>query len=122
MSTQTIPSWLNEVFTIIDYKDAKDLSQFLTDDVEFCFGNQPPIIGRAASIQAISDFFQAIESLAHSIEDVILDDERIVCRGRVTYTRFDGTILTTQFSNWFYLHGDLISRYMVFVDNSELFR
>lgn len=118
---QTIPAWLSDLFTVIDYKDAKDLGQFLSDDVEFCFANAAPVAGREAVIASIDDFFTRLKALSHTIEDVIEDDDRIICRGQVTYTRVDGSTINVSFSNWFYLKGELISRYLIFVDNSALF-
>lgn len=118
---QTIPTWLNELFTVIDYKDAKDLGQFFADDVEFCFGNQAPVSGRETVVESIQAFFQSIEGLAHAIEDVVEDKDRIICRGLVTYTRLDGTTLCVPFSNWFYLRDELITGYYIFADNSALF-
>lgn len=118
---QTTPAWLTELFTVIDYKDAKDMGQFLSDDVEFYFANQEPVIGRDAVIESIDGFFLSIKALAHTIEDVMIDDGRLICRGQVSYTRADGTNLDVAFSNWFYLQDELITRYFIFVDNSALF-
>lgn len=118
---QTIPTWLNDLFTVIDFKDAKDLGQFLSEDVKFCFANQAPVIGRDAVVASIDAFFQSIKSLSHSIEDVVDDDNRLICRGQVTYTRLDDSELTVPFSNWFYQRDELITDYLVFADNSALF-
>jgi hypothetical protein len=44
-----------------------------------------------------------------------------VCEGLVTYTRLDGSQVIVPFVNVFYLRGDKIARYLIYIDNGPLF-
>ncbi len=44
-----------------------------------------------------------------------------MCEGLVTYTRLDGSQVTIPFVNVFYLRGDKIARYLIYIDNGPLF-
>jgi hypothetical protein len=45
----------------------------------------------------------------------------IAAHGFVTYTRRDGSTLRVPFANVFHLEGGLVTRYLIFIDNSALF-
>ena len=42
--------------------------------------------------------------------------------GNVTYTRLDGSTLSVDFSNTFRLNGNKIKDYLIFIDNSDLYK
>ena len=44
-----------------------------------------------------------------------------MCEGLVTYTRLDGSQVAIPFVNVFYLRGDQIARYLIYIDNGPLF-
>ena len=114
-------AWIQDLFTVIDYRDAKDFCGFLTDDAEFVFANAPAVVGKENIEAAVAGFFDSINGIAHDIEHVASDDNQVVCKGLVTYTRHDKTTLTVPFANWFTMQGNLIHRYQIFVDTSELY-
>ena len=46
----------------------------------------------------------------------------VFVNGNVTYTRLDDSVLSVNFSNTLKLKGDKIKDYLIFIDNSELFK
>ncbi len=46
---------------------------------------------------------------------------RPCAKGSCTYTRLDGSQVTIPFVNVFYLQGDKIARYLIYIDNGPLF-
>lgn len=109
------------LFQSIDQQDTPKFSSYLTDDVEFRFGNAPAAQGRQQTEAAVSGFFQAIKSLQHQVEEIILEGENLVCYGKVTYTRHDQSQLSVPFANIFILKGEKIQKYWIYADTSQLF-
>jgi hypothetical protein len=91
-------------------------------DARFKFGNMPVVKGKNAIFEFVAGFFQAIRAISHTnLEIWELEGIRFV-NGIVTYTRLDGSTLTVNFANTFRLKGDKIKDYLIFIDNSELFK
>ena len=113
--------WWNSLMATIDGKRPQEFAQFLTDDGEFRFGNQPSVHGRANVAGYVDAFFGMIGGSKHELQRTWGDDGTKACEGRVTYTRLDGTTLTVPFANVFYMRDDKIARYLIFIDNGPLF-
>jgi len=118
MNTQT---WMSKLFTAIDAKDSEAFSACVTEDCQFTFGNMPPVAGRAAIETFVGQFFQSIAALQHSITDTWTIPGGVVCRGRVCYTRLDGSELDVPFCNVFILREGLASEYQIYADTSLLY-
>jgi ketosteroid isomerase-like protein len=113
---------IEAVFSSIDGKDAARFAEFLAPDCVFRFGNAEPVVGRDNIAAVVQGFFDAIAGLSHAIADRWHFGTGAVCHGTVCYTRHDQSKLAVPFSNVFYLSEDgLISRYLIFADNSKLF-
>ncbi len=110
------------LFKAIDSFDTKSFVSFLDEDANFKFGNMPVVKGGNAIFEFVAGFFQAIKGIEHTnLEIWELEGIRFV-NATVTYTRLDGSTLTVNFSNTFKLKGDKIKDYLIFIDNSELFK
>jgi hypothetical protein len=110
------------LFQAIDRFDTKSFISFLDDEASFKFGNMPAVTGKNAIFEFVAGFFQAIRAIQHTnLEVWELEGIRFV-NGTVTYTRLDGSTLTVNFSNTFKLKGDKILDYLIYIDNSELFK
>lgn len=114
--------WIGRLVKAIDGMDADGLAAFMDEDVVFRFGNAEPVAGRAEVRDAVGGFFQSIAGISHEVSTAWADDEVAVLHGMVTYTRRDGSTLKVPFANILGLRGELISEYLIFVDNSGLFR
>jgi len=113
---------IQSLFNSIDVFDTKSFASFLDKEVNFKFGNMPVIRGRDATFEFVAGFFQAIKGIRHTnLESWELEGIRFV-NGTVSYTRLDGSTLTVNFSNTFKLKGNKIKEYLIFIDNSELFK
>jgi ketosteroid isomerase-like protein len=115
-------AWWEGLFNRIDAKDLSGFLAFLTPDAEFRFANNPSAHGHEAIRAAVGGFFGAIGGSRHRFIRAWEDRDSAVCEGEVTYTRHDGSTLTVPFVNVFYMQGGKVARYLIFIDNSALFR
>lgn len=115
------PGWLESLFDIIDAADVTGFGTFLTEDALLCFGNAPPVHGRAAIEQTIRHFFASIRGSRHRIERVWPGADAIALDGFVTYTRLDGSEITLPFADTLVLRGDRIAEYLIYIDITPLF-
>jgi hypothetical protein len=113
--------WWQHLFASIDGKRTQDFVSFLTEDGEFRFGNGPSVHGRAAVAAYVDGFFGMINSSRHELVRAWNDDGTAVCEGNVTYTRLDGSKITVPFVNVFYMRGNGIARYLIYIDSTPLF-
>ncbi|MDE2236049.1 MAG: nuclear transport factor 2 family protein [Gammaproteobacteria bacterium] len=117
----TSESWLMELFKCIDTRNADGFARYLSENVEFRFGNSPAVTGREAVMQAVDGFFLSIGGLHHELIQTWCQGDSVICHGIVTYTRKAGSTLSVPFANIFTLTGKLVSRYLIFVDISALY-
>lgn len=110
------------LFAAIDKFDTKTFASYLDEKASFKFANIPVITGKNNVFDFVAGFFQSIKAIRHkNLEIYELEGIRFVM-GNVTYTRLDGSTLSVDFSNTFRLNGDKIKDYLIFIDNSELFK
>ncbi len=117
----TRADWIRQLFQTIDNRDADAFSTFLAENVRFRFGNGEPANGRGAATVLVRGFFAGIKSISHEVQEMWEQPDAVICHGLVTYTRHDATTLTVPFANIFKLDGDLIEKYFIYADVSELF-
>jgi hypothetical protein len=110
------------LFKAIDKFDTHSFASYLDDEANFKFGNMPVVKGKNAIFEFVAGFFQAIKAIKHTnLEIWEIEGIRFV-NGTVSYTRLDGSILTVNFANTFKLTGNKIGEYLIFIDNSALFK
>ena len=114
-------SWIEKIGRTIDAKDSDGFASFITEDGIFRFGNQPDVKGRKAIADYVAAFFSMIKSSKHSIVNVWDEKNTIIWQGQVLYTRLDDKQVTINFTNIFYMKGDLITDYLIYIDNAPLF-
>jgi hypothetical protein len=118
---QDTRSWLEKIGKTIDAKNAKGFSEFCTEGGEFRFGNAESVVGRKNIEDYVAAFFGMIGSSSHEVLNCWDNGKEIVWEGKVVYTRLDGKVVPVNFTNVFYMDGDLIARYLIFIDNTPLF-
>lgn len=109
-----------QLFQSVDNQDTEAFLAFLADDVLFHFGNADPVSGKAAVGEAVRGFFGSIKGIQHELAAIWEEDGVVICHGTVTYTRHDSTKLRVPFANILGVDNNLITKYLVFVDISEL--
>jgi len=115
------PEWLRPLFGTIDAADAAGFCAYLTEDALFRFGNAPPVQGRPAIEQAVSQFFASIRRSRHQLVRVWPAARAVAVDGFVTYTRLDGTEITLPFADTMVLRGDRIAEYYIYLDIAPLY-
>ena len=115
------PEWLRPLFGTIDAADAAGFCAYLTEDALFRFGNAPPVQGRPAIEQAVSQFFASIRRSRHQLVRVWPAAHAVAVDGFVTYTRLDGTEITLPFADTMVLRGDRIAEYYIYLDIAPLY-
>ena len=111
-----------ELYSVVDTMDAGRLSTYLTEDSQFRFANIPAVEGRENIRQFLEGFYQTIKSIRHSGIESWWKDDQCFVTGKVTYVRPDDFSLTVPFGVQLKLDGDLIQEWLIFVDNSELYK
>jgi uncharacterized protein (TIGR02246 family) len=112
---------VEEILKSIDSKDAKKFSEFITEDGVFRFGNAENVKGRKQIEEYVAAFFNMIKSSSHKIINLWDDGKSIVWQGEVDYTRLDEKKVNVKFVNIFYMKEDLITDYLIHIDNTPLF-
>ena len=113
---------IHDFYAAIDRFDTESFASYLDDRARFKFANIPVITGKNHIFEFVAGFFQSIKAIRHkNLEIYELEGIRFVM-GNVTYTRLDGSTLSVDFSHTFRLIGNKIKEYLIFIDNSELFK
>jgi hypothetical protein len=114
-------AWLLGIGNTIDAKDSVGFANYLTEEGIFRFGNQPDVKGRKDVAGYVAAFFNMIKSSEHEIVNFWQSDGSIIWQGLVHYTRLDGRKVDVNFCNVFYMKGELIDQYLIYIDNTPLF-
>ena len=110
------------LYKAVDVFDTTTFATYLDENARLKFGNMPVIKGKSAIFEFVAGFFQAIKAIHHTnLEIYELEGIRFII-GTVSYTRLDGSILTVQFNHTLKLKEKLIKDFLIFTDNSELFK
>lgn len=112
---------IEEISKAIDAKDAKKFSEFITEDGIFRFGNAEDVKGRKQIEDYVAAFFKMIKGSSHKIVNLWDTGDRIIWQGEVEYKRLDEKEVTVKFVNIFHMEGDMISDYLIYIDNTPLF-
>lgn len=113
--------WLETLGGVIDAKDSELFASYMTEDGIFRFGNSEPVKGKQAISDYVAAFFNMIKKSEHSVVNFWESGNEIIWQGEVIYTRPDDRMVTVYFTNIFYMKGELIDQYLIFIDNSPLF-
>jgi ketosteroid isomerase-like protein len=112
---------VRRLYTAVDAGDIEGYLSQLTPDVWFRFGNQPPVVGRAALRAALEQFYAGLTTLSHANTGVWRVDDTIIVEADVTYTRLNGSTITLPAVTVYRLQGDQGQRVQVFMDIAPAF-
>ncbi len=114
-------AWLENIGRIIDSMDPDAFANLMTPEGSFRFGNMPPVIGRAAIAETVRNFWSMIKGSEHEVVNFWEGNGTVVWQGAVLYTRKDDRKVPVNFCNVFYMDGELIKDYLIYIDNGPLF-
>jgi len=115
-------NFITELYRAIDAKDASKLVSNMTEDSIFRFANIPAVEGKENITAFLAGFFQSIKSIFHSDLEYWNAVDVWFVTGYVNYTRFDDSVLKVPFAVLLKMKADLIREFLIFVDNSELYK
>jgi len=113
---------VSEAYQSIDNADAARFASFITPDGIFRFANIPAVKGNKAIEEFVAGFFQSLKGIKHSNLESWRAEDTIFINGNVKYTRHNNTSLEVPFSCTWKMKDGLIDEYLIFIDNSELYK
>ncbi|KAI9009203.1 hypothetical protein DFJ74DRAFT_711485 [Hyaloraphidium curvatum] len=114
--------WATAVYAAADAMDAEGYLKFLSPDVWFRFGNNPPAIGAEAASAALGGFLGAISSMKHEFVSVGATGSTVVIEADIKYGRKDGTSVTIPGTILYHIGKDgLAQQAQIFMDASPIF-
>ena len=123
--TTTAPSGrdslLSDMFAALDRGDVPAYLEFLSADASLRFGNNPPVIGRAAIKDSLDTFYTTFQRVRHDHITTWSGPDGAAVEADVTYLRLDGSeahvhaVTICRFGD-----HDLVNDYRIFVDLASL--
>lgn len=86
--------WYLNYLQAIDNKNVELYGTFLTDECVMQSNNNPPIEGKAAILQGLSDYWTTFDSLTHDLLNIYGSDSSFVLEALNHYRRNDGNVVT----------------------------
>jgi len=111
---------LSELLTAIDAQDAGKFASYLTEDVVFRYGSNPPVHGRQAVHDYVAAFFGNLDALRHRLLGEWESGNAVICEGEVTYTLPGGKAATLPFVNVLGMQNGKIKDYKIYIDPTPL--
>lgn len=116
------PDWIPRLLRSIDERDWDTFVSHLTEDAEFRYGSGQTAVGRESIRSAADQALSPFPVVEHELVDVWERPDATVIQGKVTYQWPDGHRQTLPFLNLFSMRDSLITKYLIFIDPSPLFR
>lgn len=112
----------SRVLGTVDAGDPIAIAALFADDGRFTFGNNEPVVGRAAIEAAIGAFFGTIDGLEHQVMNELMVGADTVVEAEGRYRRLDGkeVVLPTA-SIWRTRSDGLIEDYRVYADLTPVY-
>jgi ketosteroid isomerase-like protein len=115
-------NFVQELYNAIDAKDTSRVVSNMTGDSIFRFANLPGVVGKENIAAFLEGFYQSIKSIRHTDLEYWNTDNVWFVTGNVNYTRHDYSALKVPFGVLLKMKTDSIKEFLIFVDNSELYR
>jgi len=86
--------WYLAYLQAIDTKNVEVYGTFLADGCVMKSNNNPPVQGKAAILQGLSDYWSTFDSLTHDLLNIYGTDTSFVLEALNHYQRNDGKVIT----------------------------
>ena len=113
---------VSAAYQSIDSADAAKFASFISPGGIFRFANIPAVKGNKAIEEFVAGFFKSLKGIRHSNLESWSVADAIFVNGNVKYTRHNDTSLEVPFSCTWKMKDELIDEYLIFIDNSELYK
>ena len=116
--------WLQDMYTVIDQKDAKVWRTFLAEDATMNYANNPLVEGADQIIENISHFFNSIQALNHSFLQIVeYEPNTFFIEWNVSYTRLDEKIVVLPATTLIKKNNqNLMTELKVFIDVAPIYQ
>lgn len=102
----------------VDAGDAEAFGAWFAADASYTFGNNSPLIGRAAVVTATAGAASALPWVRHVIDQVAEVGDQLFCRFTIETETRDGTPLALPCVTVIWMSGEQIVDYRVHMDIS----
>lgn len=114
--------WVADFFADTDALDIDRIAAWFTEDFEVCFGNEPPVVGKAAALECLAGFWSTIKGMQHSRRQLVMQEELAVLISTVTYTRLDDSKVSLPVASHLRrASARTVDRLWVFIDLTPLY-
>lgn len=86
--------WYLDYLQAVDTKNVEVYGTFLTDDCVMRSNNDPPVEGKTAILQGLSDYWKTFDSLTHDLLNIYGSDSSFVLEALNHYRRNEGKLVT----------------------------
>lgn len=121
VSAETL-EWLKAKYTAVDNMDADAYRLFLAEDCQLMFGNNPVVKCNNAIIGGIKHFWEAINGLDHSFENVLGNDRIFAAEAVIDYRRKDDQRVSIPCVTVIERNAEGLASFVkIFIDTTPLF-
>lgn len=111
---------IQELYHNVDRKNVGYLEKIMCENIHFQIGNNKAIDGKELALAANRSFFESIDRMRHTIDEVWQDQNDLICKGHVAYKRLNGSEFSAPFATFLKMSNDKIDSYLVYADVSAL--
>ncbi|KAH6914028.1 hypothetical protein BKA70DRAFT_651787 [Coprinopsis sp. MPI-PUGE-AT-0042] len=86
--------WAKKFYAAADARSAEFLNKLIGESTVIFFGSNPPTRGREAIRRSINWQWSATTSIPHTLEDIVVLEDRTLVQMSVAYNYTDGVSLT----------------------------
>lgn len=114
--------WYQDYLKAVDSTDAEKYGEFLAEDCEFQFGNQPKVTGKQKILAGLKEFWKTYDGEEHVLHSILGNDNCFALEATNVYRRKDGTevsipaVAITERNE-----AGLVSSFRVFIDIAPLY-
>lgn len=115
--------WLKAKYTAVDNMNADAYRNFLAEDCQLMFGNNPVVKCNNEIIGGIKHFWEAINGLDHSFLNVIGSDNHFAAEALIDYTRKDNKVVQVPCVTIIERNEKGLASFVkIFIDTSPIFQ
>lgn len=115
-------NWVGDFFRDVDAVDISRLADWLADDINLRFGNNPVVTEKDTAVKVLGAFYDSIAGMQHVRENLVGSDDEVAQQATVVYTRLDGGIVPLPVSSYLHRNADgKVDRLWVYIDIHPLY-